>query len=337
MVDNASQTGNDTIRTKDRAGVETQIVGLDVAIGSGTEALMSPANPMPVNLASSSSNVTNAAGSLTGSGTSVSLAIGSQGNGTIYLGLTGSTNVPMAFEGSVDGTNFFPIDVARSDGQHVLPGFGTFSTGIFAYNYLASGYATVRVRQTAAAGTQGTVAVILTGGPFLVDYSPTVPPVDGTRSTYMAGVQGFSSTFAGDMFRLTGSATRTIRIIRFEVTLTTGGATNTRFGITKRTGFTAGTAGTTPTIGAIDSTSGAATAASSTATAAGTAGTTVAILGSAPGFTSAAGTVGYQWTFGNRPGQAVVLRGTGEHFVFNNSSAPGTSGSWNIVVEFTEE
>src|SRR4051794_41107692 len=126
MADNTTQTSNDTIRTKDRAGVKTDIVGIDIGIGAGTEALMSSANPMPVSLTASLSNVTNAAGSLTGSGSIVSLAIGSQGNGTIYLGLTGSTNVPVAFEGSVDGTNFFPIDVARSDGQHVLPGFGTF-------------------------------------------------------------------------------------------------------------------------------------------------------------------------------------------------------------------
>src|SRR4051812_2200001 len=264
MADNTTQTGNDTIRTKDRAGVETQIVGLDVAIGSGTEALMSPANPMPVNITSSASNITTAAGSLTGSGTSVALNVSSAGNGTFGLVLTGSTAVPIIFEATLDGTNWFPIDVTRSDGLQLLQSSVPFSTGISAYNYTSPGYTQVRARQTGAATTQGTVAVIVTGGPLLQDYSPSVAPIDGTRPTYMAGVQGFSSTFAGDMFRLTGSATRTIRIIRFEVTLTTGGATTTRFGITKRTGFTGGTAGTTPTVGPIDSTSPAVTATSAT-------------------------------------------------------------------------
>lgn len=50
MADNSVQDGTDTIRDKDRAGVKTQIFGLDVAIGTATEALMSPANPMPVAL-----------------------------------------------------------------------------------------------------------------------------------------------------------------------------------------------------------------------------------------------------------------------------------------------
>lgn len=38
----------DTVRDKDRAGVKTQVVGLDVGIGGGTEALMSATNPAPI-------------------------------------------------------------------------------------------------------------------------------------------------------------------------------------------------------------------------------------------------------------------------------------------------
>jgi hypothetical protein len=47
VTDNSTQTGADTIRDKDRAGVKTQIMGLDVGIGTSTEALMSSTNPMP--------------------------------------------------------------------------------------------------------------------------------------------------------------------------------------------------------------------------------------------------------------------------------------------------
>lgn len=49
MADNSTlpATG-DAIRDKDRSGVKTQIVGIDVGIGTGTEALMSSTNPMPV-------------------------------------------------------------------------------------------------------------------------------------------------------------------------------------------------------------------------------------------------------------------------------------------------
>lgn len=48
MADNSVQTGADTIRDKDRAGVKTQIVGLDLNV-SGTETLM--AGTMPISVA----------------------------------------------------------------------------------------------------------------------------------------------------------------------------------------------------------------------------------------------------------------------------------------------
>jgi hypothetical protein len=46
VADNSVQSGADTIRDKDRTGVKTQIVGLDLGIGTGTESLM--AGSMPV-------------------------------------------------------------------------------------------------------------------------------------------------------------------------------------------------------------------------------------------------------------------------------------------------
>jgi hypothetical protein len=42
-------TGGDSIRDKDRAGVKTQIVGLDLGIGTGTESLMSGVMPVSDN------------------------------------------------------------------------------------------------------------------------------------------------------------------------------------------------------------------------------------------------------------------------------------------------
>jgi hypothetical protein len=52
VADNTQVTAGtgDTIRDKDRAGIKTQIVGLDVGVGTATEALMSPTNPMPVQM-----------------------------------------------------------------------------------------------------------------------------------------------------------------------------------------------------------------------------------------------------------------------------------------------
>lgn len=46
MADNSTQNGTDSIRDKDRVGIKTQIVGLDLGIGTGTESLMSGAMPV---------------------------------------------------------------------------------------------------------------------------------------------------------------------------------------------------------------------------------------------------------------------------------------------------
>ena len=48
MADNSVQTGADTIRDKDRAGVKTQIVGLDLTPAGATETLMAGTLPVSV-------------------------------------------------------------------------------------------------------------------------------------------------------------------------------------------------------------------------------------------------------------------------------------------------
>jgi hypothetical protein len=87
MADNSTLdpgTGGDSIRDKDRAGVKTQIVGLDLGIGTGTESLMSGAMP-----------VTDNSGSLTvdNAGTfAVQIAANSSVNVAQMAGTTTDTN-----------------------------------------------------------------------------------------------------------------------------------------------------------------------------------------------------------------------------------------------------
>jgi hypothetical protein len=77
-------TGGDTLRDKDRAGVKTQIVGLDLGIGTGTESLM--AGVMPVSDNSGSLTVDNA-------GTfAVQIAANSSVNVAQVAGTTTDTN-----------------------------------------------------------------------------------------------------------------------------------------------------------------------------------------------------------------------------------------------------
>jgi hypothetical protein len=83
VADNTLQTGSDTIRDKDRAGIKTQIVGLDLGIGTGTESLMTGAMPV---------SYTNTTGS--GTFTAVDAVVAAPvGDGTIVTGASTAGSV----------------------------------------------------------------------------------------------------------------------------------------------------------------------------------------------------------------------------------------------------
>jgi hypothetical protein len=349
MADNTTLSpgvGGDVNRSKDRSGVKTEVVGIDVGIGTGTEALLSTTNPMPVSnqamlFTGQTLNVTAAtpvtgAAIATSTASSASFIVKNTLAGTAWTG-----NPVVVFEQSDDGASWAPLEVATWWGTSVIGSITLTPNAANAeqiFQVSLVGIANIRVRVVTAQATNGMTIITTVSGAFV---APTInvqaSQVDGGKTTYSAGVSGLSTTLAGDIWSMKGSATKTIRVTNVEVVCTTGAATNSRLTLTKRTGFTSGTAGTAPTIAPFDTFDPAATATSVTATAAGTAGTTVAIVGSTAWFTSAAGTVSWLKQWGNRPGKAVVLRGTGEALVLNNAVAIGTSGSWNIVVEWTEE
>src|ERR1017187_6922237 len=114
MADNSTQGGTDTIRDKDRAGVKTEIVGLDIGIGTATEALLSQTNPMPVagSALATQSMTVSANTPATGSALAVSIA----GNVTFIvknsIAGTAYTGVPViVFEQSDDGVSWCPLMV----------------------------------------------------------------------------------------------------------------------------------------------------------------------------------------------------------------------------------
>lgn len=291
-----------------------------------------------VNLSSSQGTVANTSGSLAAAiNTAVTAAVGASGNGTIVVFGGTFTSLPIVFEASVDGTNYFPIDVTRADGYQVLTGLTLTTAGVYAWNFMCPGYANVRVRVSAAGTVTTGPTVIITQGPFLYDPSPSVAPIDSPKATYVASVTGMSTTATGDIFRLTGSTSRLVRVTAIEVACTTGAATNSRLQLIKRT--TANSGGTTSaaTVGAVDSQDPTATATATGYTAAPTPGTSGPTVGNGPAFTSAAGSFSYAKTWGARPSKALVLRGTAEGLSVNNAVAIGTSGSWTITVEWTEE
>jgi len=171
----------------------------------------------------------------------------------------------------------------------------------------------------------------------------TSAPLDGAKATYHAAIQGLLLvTSATDFFTITGSATKTIRIIRIGISGTTNNAITTSINLIKRS--TANTGGTSTTSTAVpnDSTNPAATAVVRAYTVNPTAlGTSVGLMAALKSefslSTVATGSSKGVFEFGTRPGQAIVLRGVNESLVMNLNGATVTGPSADMWFEWTEE
>lgn len=168
-------------------------------------------------------------------------------------------------------------------------------------------------------------------------------PVDGIKTTYSASANAI--TMAGsptDMFVITGSATKTIRIlkIRFTGSTTANGGVLSDVLLIKRS--TDNTGGTSATLTRVphDSNNAAATAVARSYTANPT------TLGTAVGtvraerfrYTNSGGiTQIAEWDFGDRPGQGIVLHGTAQILAVNLNGVSVSNGIASCSFEWTEE
>lgn len=127
MADNSTQAGTDTIRDKDRAGVKTQIVGLDLGIGTATESLM--AGVMPTR---SSPATTGTVTSVAGSATSVTLlaANTSRAGAVIFNDSTVALAVALAATASL--TAYTVSIPAQGIYELPAPGYTGIVSGIWA-------------------------------------------------------------------------------------------------------------------------------------------------------------------------------------------------------------
>jgi hypothetical protein len=119
VADNSTQAGSDTIRDKDRAGVKTQIVGLDLGIGTGTESLMAGSMPVtgtfwqatqPVSLATNTPDVTDRAARLLGvisAGTNQIGTVGELRAATLTVTATAATGVAASLSLPAAGVGLF--------------------------------------------------------------------------------------------------------------------------------------------------------------------------------------------------------------------------------------
>jgi hypothetical protein len=327
--------------------ITTKVVdGAGTATSSTTTGAVSSLN---VNIAgtsggqASSSGAVSASTAISTTGTTnttsvIVCAVASSGNATIVLTGGTYTVLQLGFEGSVDsGTTWFPIDATRTDGSGVDPGLSSifFSAATRAWNITIPGYTHVRARVNSITVT-GNPTISINPGPMPYDASPVIAPIDGQKTTYVGSVSAMSTTIASDVFTLTGSASKIVRLTRVEVYCVAGAATTTTWQLTKR--GTADTGGTTSaaTVFALSSSFSAVTATCTGYTVAPTINNTVGPVRTWRGSVATTGT-GVTWDFGNRPSSCPVLLNTSQQIALNNGTAIGTSGSWNILFEWTEE
>ena len=138
-------------------------------------------------------------------------------------GFTGTVN----FECTEDGTNYDPLQV-QQEGTNVIATsvVGSTSTSIHLYEASVAGLQNVRARVSGFSAGTVTVtahAIPSTDAPRAIN----AVPVDGQKATYAASITQLAvAASATDIFTLTGSATKTIRVTRLRVSgiKTTAGA-----------------------------------------------------------------------------------------------------------------
>jgi hypothetical protein len=270
-------------------------------------------------------------------------AVGAAGNATITINTAAFVGT-LNFEASDDGgTTYYPLSAAREDAT------GQDSTVVYTITALyqriwivgLAGVTYFRVR--CSAFTSGTAAIRITAGPMMVEPNPiaTMVPTDGNKTTYAAS-SNFSpvATAAQDIFTLTGSATRLVKLLRVEAQFwATTAAAITAGGLVKRS--TANSGGTSAAVTAIplDANNVAATATALSYSVNPTAGTALGNIRSlklaVPLNTSPPAAI--TWDFGTRPGQALALRGTAQVIALNLGGASVTGISASVTFEWTEE
>lgn len=227
---------------------------------------------------------------------------------------------------SVAGTGTANVTITAAMGPHV--------SLIFNQN-VANLLATVNLRDGASNNLTSTLNNAIRG----LDVS--APPLDGNKATYSASASGIvMAATPTDVFTLTGSATKTIRIMEMRIDGSQTTEADRSILLIKRS--TANSAGTSSTLTAIpwDSNDVAATAVARSYTANPTLGTTVGTLLSDAFFLGDAAKPSAEDKFiwqANGPAKAIVLRGTGEVLAVNFNSVTSAGSSVNFYVKWTEE
>lgn len=166
-------------------------------------------------------------------------------------------------------------------------------------------------------------------------------PVDGNKATYSAAFVALAGgSITTDLVNLSGSASKTIRIVRLTFSATQTTAAMRDILLIKRSTANNGGASSNASIVPNDSTSVAATAIfKGYTTNAGSLGTAVGTMRAWKSFisTTAAAPTIYEWKAGEGPSQAIILRGANESLSLNLNAVASAGLSADVWVEWTEE
>ena len=190
--------------------------------------------------------------------------------------------------------------------------------------------------------TNGTLDVaVTTGAPSLSDNAIVVRPLPYEPQTYSASGAGFiPAATPTDVYLISGSATKVVRIHTISVsgTTTSGSPIKCTINLIKRS--TANTGGTSvvSTNVSHDTNNAAATVVARHYTANPTLGATVGVVRSVTNSFQAAGlTVGsIDFNFEDDGGQPFILRGVAESLAVNFTSTTITGGVVSVAVEWSE-
>lgn len=209
-----------------------------------------------------------------------------------------------------------------------------------------------REQSTDAGVKPASTAAVATDQALVVALSPNSPLPAGTNSigstsksaplkaTYSASTNNLVPALTpSDIFTITGSASKTIKIHSIQIDATATAAAVIAVFLAKRS--TANSAGTStaPVVVPLDSTSAAGTATVLAYTANPTVGTLVGNIRSEKLLVSTTTSSGETLliNFGNILGSPIVLRGIAQTLAFNLNAVTLAGGSINCFVEWTEE
>lgn len=240
-----------------------------------------------------------------------------------FFGVTGTLGISGVIGGTVSIANFPATQAVTQSGLWFIGQSGIWNVGV-------SGIVGVT-------GSVGRTWVLSSTTDSVLDI-----PSDGAKTTYSASAVGFVPPAAAtDVFSITGSGTKTIRVTRLEIdgTTTSGSGISLNLQLVKRSTANSGGTSSSVTAASHDSANAAATATVLSYTANPTLGTLVGVVRTArfSFVTVGTDTLGEDWDFGTRPSQAIVLRGTSQVLAVNFGGVTITGPVVDITVEWTEE